>query len=207
MLKYHYVYRITNLLKNKHYYGIRTTKYKPESDLGKRYFSSSKDQGFIKDQKKNSQNYRYKIIFVYNNRESAIRMEIKLHNKFNVGISESFYNKAKQTSVGFDRSGVTYKHSDETKYKIGIAHKNKFVSKDTREKLSLIHKGKTITKKHKEQISDALTGKRFTDEHKNKISDALTGLPKPTYTCPHCGKIGKSGVMKRWHFDNCSSIN
>ena len=23
------------------------------------------------------------------------------------------------------------------------------------------------------------------------------------HTCPHCGKIGKGGGMKKWHFDNC----
>lgn len=24
--------------------------------------------------------------------------------------------------------------------------------------------------------------------------------------CPHCDKIGKSGVMRRWHFDNCKKL-
>jgi hypothetical protein len=24
-----------------------------------------------------------------------------------------------------------------------------------------------------------------------------------THTCPHCGKVGKGGAMKKWHFDNC----
>jgi ssDNA-binding Zn-finger/Zn-ribbon topoisomerase 1 len=23
------------------------------------------------------------------------------------------------------------------------------------------------------------------------------------YSCPHCGKSGRSNVMKRWHFTNC----
>ena len=27
--------------------------------------------------------------------------------------------------------------------------------------------------------------------------------PVPEVECPHCGVIGKSNVMKRWHFDNC----
>jgi hypothetical protein len=25
-----------------------------------------------------------------------------------------------------------------------------------------------------------------------------------TVTCPHCGKQGGLGIMKRWHFDNCN---
>ena len=34
-----------------------------------------------------------------------MKLEIKLHNKFNVGVNESFYNKVKQTSTGFDTTG------------------------------------------------------------------------------------------------------
>ena len=32
-------------------------------------------------------------------------LEIKLHNKFNFGVNEKFYNKAIQSSTGFDVSG------------------------------------------------------------------------------------------------------
>ena len=28
-------------------------------------------------------------------------------------------------------------------------------------------------------------------------------LNQPKIECPHCGKIGLLGAMKRWHFDNC----
>ena len=51
-MKKHYVYRITNKVENKHYYGCRTTKLEPKDDLGSKYFSSSKDKSFIKDQKR-----------------------------------------------------------------------------------------------------------------------------------------------------------
>ena len=37
--KFHYVYRITNIVENKHYYGSRTSKINPYDDLGKKYFS------------------------------------------------------------------------------------------------------------------------------------------------------------------------
>jgi len=58
---YHYVYRITNILTNKHYYGSRSCNILPKNDLGFKYFSSSKDNDFIIDQKINPQNYKYKI--------------------------------------------------------------------------------------------------------------------------------------------------
>lgn len=30
---------------------------------------------------------------------------------------------------------------------------------------------------------------------------------RPIVTCPHCHKTGGSGVMTRWHFDNCKAKN
>ena len=49
---YHYLYRITNVVENKHYYGIRTSKnLLPKEDLGKKYLSSSQNKEFIKNQK------------------------------------------------------------------------------------------------------------------------------------------------------------
>jgi len=104
--KYHFVYRITNTYINKHYYGIRTSEITPKKDLGITYFSSSSDKEFIKDQKENPQNYKYKVLKVFSTREEAIEMEIMLHKKFDIGINEKFYNKAKQTSKGFDTSGI-----------------------------------------------------------------------------------------------------
>ena len=107
-MKKHYVYRITNKVENKHYYGCRTTKLEPKDDLGSKYFSSSKDKSFIKDQKENPNNYKYKIIKIFSTREEAIELEIKLHKKFNVGLNDSFYNKVKQKSTGFDTTGILF---------------------------------------------------------------------------------------------------
>jgi hypothetical protein len=114
-MKYHYVYRITNKLKRKHYYGVRGSTY-PAHDLGVKYFSSSKDKDFIKDQKENPQDYRYKIVRIFENRKDAIFLEYTLHNKFDVAINESFYNKCKQTLNGFDNSGVRF--DDEYKKRV-----------------------------------------------------------------------------------------
>ena len=102
---YHYVYRITNLVENKHYYGKRSSKIEPKLDLGHRYFSSSVDKDFIEDQKENPTHYKYKIIANFDTSKEALAFEIKLHNKFNVGRNISFYNKAKQRFGGFDTAG------------------------------------------------------------------------------------------------------
>ena len=103
---YHYVYRITNLVESKHYYGKRSSKIEPHLDLGKKYFSSSKDKNFIKDQKENPQNYKYKVVFICKSARRAIELETTLHDMFDVGRNQSFYNKAKQNGNGFDSTGI-----------------------------------------------------------------------------------------------------
>lgn len=55
----------------------------------------------------------------------------------------------------------------------------------------------------KNNISNSTKGLSKSEEHKKKISEASKGKPKPKTECPHCGKIGGSSNMKRYHFDNC----
>lgn len=92
---YHYVYRITNVKESTHYYGCRTSKVTPSSDLGINYFSSSSNKEFIKDQKINPSNYKYKIIKEFTFRSDAEVYESILHERFQVHFNEFFYNKTK----------------------------------------------------------------------------------------------------------------
>ena len=58
-----------------------------------------------------------------------------------------------------------------------------------------------------------LFGKPCSDERRAAIKAATTGVKKSTtinmrkprskVECPHCGKVGGSNTMHRWHFDNC----
>ena len=62
---FHYVYRITNLVEGKHYYGVKTSTKSPELVMGKSYFgspTSEKNKWIIQDQKDNPTNYKYKIL-------------------------------------------------------------------------------------------------------------------------------------------------
>lgn len=94
----YYVYRITNIEENKHYYGYRNSKdNKPEDDLGILYFSSSLNKDFLYEQKTHKDRYKYKVIFKTSFKEKAQDFEIRLHRKFNVGAHNSFYNGATQT--------------------------------------------------------------------------------------------------------------
>ena len=99
---FHYLYRITNVVENKHYYGIRTSKNAlPQDDLGTKYFSSSRDKEFITDQKLHPENYKYKIVRISENRKEVAELEIFMQTKFEVSKNPKFYNRAIQTSSGF----------------------------------------------------------------------------------------------------------
>ena len=105
---YHYVYRITNVVENRHYYGKRSSKISPKEDLGVKYFSSSSDKNFITDQQVNPKNYEYVIVSEHATAEEALEVETYLHNYFQVDVNEKFYNKAKQTSVKFTYESKGY---------------------------------------------------------------------------------------------------
>jgi group I intron endonuclease len=213
----HYVYRITNKILNKYYYGVRSSDIEPKLDLGVKYFSSSSDKEFRKDQKNHPENFKYKIVRICSNRKEASALEKKLHEKFNVGINESFYNKAIQTSTGFDTTGV--KHTPETRQKMSEAKKGennsmfgKKHSDETKQKLSkplsderrlkISEAKQNISEETRQKMSEAKKGVPKSDEHKLKLSEAHKG-PQEQVECPHCGKIGGKSLMTRWHFDNC----
>ena len=55
------------------------------------------------------------------------------------------------------------------------------------------------------------TGVPLSEKHKINLSIALKNRPPYDYKdkqkeCPHCGLIGGGGNMKRYHFDNCKSL-
>lgn len=99
--KVHYVYRITNIMTKKYYYGCRQCNGLPSEDIGIKYFSSSSDGDFMVDQKNNPQNYKYKIVKVFNNNGDKLIFESFLHKYFNVRENDKFYNLSNQ-SIKFD---------------------------------------------------------------------------------------------------------
>ena len=220
--KYHYVYRITNTKLNKHYYGVRTSNVIPSKDLGINYFSSSSDTQFREDQKNNLQNYKYTIVSEFNSREEALMLEIKLHNKFNVGVNESFYNKSRQTSIGFNFQGPCSKETREKLRQLHLGNTYCLGNKLSEEHKAKIKKGVELFDYHpsgefKEYLREVNTGVKvyhnpITKENRRfkDIDDIPSVWVKGNSTvkkaeCPHCNKIGENGAMHRWHFDNCKN--
>lgn len=188
MNKFHYVYRITNKIENKHYYGVRSSIDLPVNDLGIKYFSSSHDKEFIKLQKENSSIFKYKVVSVYSKRETAVQKEIKLHNKFNVGVNKNFYNLTKQSSTGFDNTGI--KASDYTRKLLSELRTGSKRTEETKEILSQRRRERdkredeqgivwtfSRSDEFKQDMSKRKLGKPRSEETKRKISETITGSP------------------------------
>jgi len=190
----HYVYRITNTKLNKHYYGTRTSKNKtPEEDIGIYYFSSSKDKDFIKDQKENPQDYKYKVIKKFNTRKEALKLEIKLHNKFNVGINESFYNRSKQSSSKFDTTGNNLIGKKISKLKKGVKAPKQSKTKQSKEWKET--KGKLMIEKMKKTVTKQIIidGKETTIAKETALKASKTMINKGIYKTNGI-KISKSNL-------------
>lgn len=217
----HYTYRITNIKLNKHYYGCRSSKVEPKLDLGIKYFSSSKDKLFVQDQKENSLHYKYKIIKIFNTREEAIQLEIKLHNRFNVGINESFYNKSKQTSIGFSTFGIPSKPlNGKENGMYGKTHTLESIAKirKSRANQQVWNKGKTNVYSYetKLSISNTLTEQRWVKKNGKHIKIHITELAEylnngwaqgiiknDLVICKYCNKEMNIGNHNRWHGNAC----
>jgi hypothetical protein len=59
---------------------------------------------------------------------------------------------------------------------------------------------------HKQNMSKSQLAFYQTPEGKKALeqkAEKQRGKIRKKETCPHCGKEGGEGIMKRWHFDNC----
>lgn len=209
----YYVYRITNIVERKHYYGKRKTKKNPKNDLGYSYLSSSTNKEFIEDQKSNKSNYKYKIVKVYNNPEEASKLEIRLHNKFNVGVNPNFYNKVKQTSIKFDATGfvITPEHKAKIskffkgrkltqEHKDKIRDSKKYMTDATKAAISKAHRGKVLSDITKSKLREAALGRKVSKNTRDKLSKATCGENNPRaikvniFKYP-CNTLVASGVI------------
>jgi 5-methylcytosine-specific restriction endonuclease McrA len=100
--------------------------------------------------------------------------------------------------------------SEETRKKISEAQIGKVLTEDHRRKLSESHKGKKPSEETRMRMSEAGKKRVWSEEVRRKLSKAKQGVktgPRKATECPHCGKVGAGGIMKRWHFERCKVVN
>lgn len=139
----HYVYLLTSKDLTKYYIGVRSCECSPNSD---NYWGSSRHLGT----KSTRQDRFYKTVLgVFASREEAVAEEIRLHDKYDVAKNDKFINKAKQTSTGWDTTGVSFIKSEKTKKIMSKAQEGnkKFLgrkhSEETKSKMSESAKKRT----------------------------------------------------------------
>ena len=208
MKKFHYVYRITNTKEHKHYIGAHSSNILPEYDLGVKYFTSSRDGDFIKDQKENGKDYIYQVLEFFDSRKEAIDREMYLHEIYAVDKNINFYNRKKQGSNKFDTSGYVLCED--------VLGKNIMIKKeDPRYKTIYFPKRpscikETLPEEHKNKISKSLTGVKHSSERIESNRLAQLGripwnkdISKGSYSCPYCNVNGGLPFINEYHGEKC----
>ena len=154
------------------YIGVRSSECPPELDT-KYVGSSAYTQNDLITHKE--------IINVFDTREEALLHEIELHDIHDVASSSTYYNKSKQTSTGFDTTGISFPQSEESRLKRSNSLKGRKRPAYIGENLSKQRKGvkkKPHSEVTKQRISDANKGqnnpmkglKYSADEHVRQYS-------------------------------------
>ena len=165
-IKKHYVYLLISNTEEKFYIGVRSCSCRIDEDS---YMGSS--SVMTKEDKDNCDKL---VLKEFDTRKEAIDYEVELHNQFEVSTNKKFWNKAKQTSTGFDTTGRVM--SEEEKLRRGVIQKERFKN------------------------GHPSTGSVLTEEHKQKISQGLFGKIHSTETISKMQKAHRDRAVKHWKF-------
>lgn len=152
-MTYYYIYKITNKINGKIYYGQHTT-----DNLDDGYMGSGR--AMLKALKKyGKENFEKKILKFYNSPEELNIVEARLvSEKWLKKNKHRCYNLKPGGSASKSMIGNTYclgkHHLEETKQKISESLKGKHHSNESRQKMSESHKGKTPSKETKRKLSE-----------------------------------------------------
>ena len=157
---------------------------------------------------------------LFTDKDKCVRFSTLFSKIANIVYSEEWANLIVEDGInnGISSPNITA----EIRQKMSDAHMGTKHTIDRCENISRALKGKPKSEEHcrrnseaqknrkdspdrGRKISEANKGRSVSKETGHKISEALKGRPKPITVCPHCGKTGASGIMKRWHFDHCKS--
>ena len=209
-----YVYRCVHSVTHEFYIGYREANIDPGPiDLPK-YRTSSKKV------KPKFEEFNWEILAEFDTGDDAYKFEQQLiHENWKnpLSLNQNCQFNDKQRIKGGAKKGTKYPpRSEQHKKNMSLSMTGKKLgpqSAEQRAVTSAALKGKIRSEEHKKNLSKSLTGLKKrpqTVEERAKKSLALKGRPNKTkgipvkkVACPHCNTVGGTGVMRRWHFDNC----
>lgn len=151
---------------------------------------------------------------------SESKTGVKMSEEFKQKMRDAAKNRQPISDETRQKMSISKKNmSDETRAKMGAVHRGRKRSPETCRKISEAYKPRPPwTDEMRQKMSDTHKGKPKSDETRRRMSESMKGVPKsdetkeklsiaaknkPRITCPHCGKVGDTSNMRRWHFDNC----
>jgi hypothetical protein len=142
--------------------------------------------------------YEVKIVEMNIDWDTACNIERELIKKY----GRVQFEGGSLTNLTAGGDGFKQPHSDETKLKISKTTKGK--SYEERYGEEKARELKELRQQKQKEIWEARSNKEV-NKIKKKISKKNVGIKKnhPDVECPHCGTMGKAGVMSRWHFNKC----
>ena len=183
-MMFHIIYKITNILNGKFYYGVHSTE-----NIDDGYMGSGKILK-IAISKYGIENFKKEIICFFDERNEALLYEKSIVTE------ELLKNPLCYNAVLGGGSPPT---------RTGKISPSTLLTGDQR-----TEKQKKAAEKHSQRMKNkspwnkGLKGKQI-GWNKNKKHINGNKHTKLTHICPHCGKQGNGNSMKRWHFDNCKT--
>jgi len=210
--KYHYTYKIVvdqPLDGRKYYFGVRSSKCKPEDDT--KYHSSCRSLNRYLKQNPEVR-YTKQILAYFFDRKSAVAHEVYLHKQYDVAKNPEFFNKARQTNTKFCTQGIltpkaVCRISDRKEMPIAnYIQWCKFeddpeYAAEVSAKKSSSNKGKPKSKQHAKNIAKALKGfkrpKGCQTAHKNN-----NAKPANIYDANTNELIAENVIIRPWSMEN-----
>jgi len=196
------IYKVTNKITGKSYIGqtIKTL--------------NIRRNGHYADVKrnKNDNNYFHNALRKYGKENFEWETIEECNSKEDLNLAEEWYIRYYNT---FGKGGYNltyggegsqgYKHTEESKRKIGNISKGRKLSKEWREKISKSGKGRIVSEETKRKMSEcqigknnSFYGKTHSDETIKVISDKLSGNKNPFYGKTHSKEILEKKSRHIW---------
>ena len=161
------IYKITNTLNNKSYFGQTR---QPPNRRWSQHKQTAKNGGkmilYNAIRLHGSENFTFEVVCECETLEELNSKEIE-YISINNSLSPNGYNAGK--------GGDNYEKTPETRAKISAANKSRIISDEWRKNMSISGKGRPKTEKWKQQLSERQKGKVISEETKEKIRNTLLG--------------------------------